>query len=436
MYKPIADKDIDTICALLNFYKKIYKIIGCIILLAGLAILPFLDVIVSGNIPNDINLKSLFIIYLLNTVISYLTLAYKQSILIAHQRIDIDNNITTIVNIFMYIFQIIVLLITKNYYCYIIILPICTLIINFIRNKVVKKLYPVYCCKGKISSSLKKDLYKRVYGLMVTRVCQICRNSFDSIVISTFLGLSVLGKYQNYYYIMNTIIGFLNIITTSIVAGIGNNIVTKSIEENYKQFNIFMFAYNWISSWCTVCLFCLYQPFMRIWVGNSNTFSMALVLLMCIYFYSLKIGDIVAVYKEATGIYWEDRKRPIVESIVNLTLNIFLVKKIGVYGVVISTIVSIVFINIPWSAYVLFKTYFKTSMKEYIKKTLINFLILVFTIIITFLTCSLVKENGIIGLIIKSLICTIVSNLILLLIYIKNENFKNCINIVKKMIIK
>ena len=197
---------------------------------------------------------------------------------------------------------------------------------------------------------------------MLTRICQVCRNSFDSIVIASFLGLVVLGKYQNYYYIINTIIGFLGIITTSIVAGIGNNIVTQSVEENYRQFNIFMFGYNWIASWCTVCLCCLYQPFMKIWVGESNMFSMLLVILMCVYL--LKVGDIVAVYKEATGLYWEDRKRPVIESVFNLILNIVLVKIIGVYGVVISTILSIMFINIPWSASILFNEYFKVSMRE------------------------------------------------------------------------
>lgn len=436
MYKPIAEKDNKTICALLNFYRKIYKIIGCIILLVGLLIIPFLNVIISEDIPGDINLKSLFIIYLVNTVISYLTLAYKQSILIAHQRIDVDNNITSIVNIFMYIWQIIILLITKNYYCYIIILPICTLIINYIRSKYVEKLYPNYCCTGDITKTEKKDLYKRVYGLMLTRICQVCRNSFDSIIISSFLGLAVLGKYQNYYYIMNTIIGFLTIITTSIIAGIGNNVVTKSVEENYKQFNMFMFVYNWISSWCTACLCCLYQPFMKIWVGESNTFPFLLVVLMCLYFYSLKIGDIVAVYKEATGIYWEDRKRPIIESIANLILNIYLVKSMGVYGVVLSTIISIIFINIPWSAYTLFKVYFKLSMKQYIKNTILNYLLAFITASITFCFCNLVNKDGITEIVIKSLICIFVPNLILALVYIRTVNFRECINIVKKRIIK
>lgn len=436
MYKPIAEHDNETICALIKFYRKIYKIIGIIILIIGICILPVLNNIVSGDIPSTINLQCLFIIYLVDTVISYLTLSYKQAILIANQRIDVDNNIMSIIHIFMYILQIFALCLTKNYYCYVIILPICTLIINVVRSKIVDKMYPEYKCKGEITKSEKKSLYKRVYGLMLTRICQVCRNSFDSIVIASFLGLVVLGKYQNYYYIINTIIGFLGIITTSIVAGIGNNIVTQSVEENYRQFNIFMFGYNWIASWCTVCLCCLYQPFMKIWVGESNMFSMLLVILMCVYFYSLKVGDIVAVYKEATGLYWEDRKRPVIESVFNLILNIVLVKIIGVYGVVISTILSIMFINIPWSASILFNEYFKVSMREYIKKTLMNFFILIIITSVTFFACSFVKIIGIFELFLKGLICIFLPNVLLYIINKRNKMTTYFINIVKRIVIK
>lgn len=436
MYEPLAKKDKDLVCALLAFYKKVYKIIGWIILIIGMLILPFLKKFISGTYPSDINIYILFFIYLINTVISYFFFAYKQSLLLANQRNDIESNIMTISYCFMYIFQIVSLLLFKNYYCYIVFLPICTVMINLLRNEYVKKKYSQYKCYGTLNNDIKKEMKKRVFGLMLSRICQVCRNSFDSIVISAALGLATLGKYQNYYYIMNTIIGFLTIITTSIVAGIGNNIVTKTIEENYKQFNIFMHGYNWLASWCTICLCCLYQPFIKIWVGEENMFSMLLVVLMCIYFYSLKVGDIVAVYKEAAGMYWEDRKRPIVESVANLVLNFSLVYFIGVYGVVISTIISIIFINIPWSAYVLFKNYFKKSIKPYIKSLLINFLILVIITTITYGVCSLVHIGIFQEFILKILICIILPNIMIFYVYKNNEYWRSFANIICTMIVK
>ena len=78
MYKPIATDDVDSICALLKLYRKLYFIIGCIIFSVGLALAPFLRFIISQDVPDDVNIYILYLIYLLNTVISYWFFGYKQ----------------------------------------------------------------------------------------------------------------------------------------------------------------------------------------------------------------------------------------------------------------------------------------------------------------------------------------------------------------------
>lgn len=435
MYKPIAEKDTKMLSALVCFYRKIYRIIGAIILGVGIVIMPLLQFIISGDVPKDINIYILYIIYLLNTVTSYFMYAYKQSLLLAHQRNDVDSNISSIANLGMYVLQILALLLTENYYAYIIFLPLSTIAINIIRNNKVNKMYPDIGCEGEIPEESKKDMYKRVVGLMLTRVCQVCRNSFDSIVISAFLGLVILGKYQNYYYIMNTIMGFISIIANSVIAAVGNNIVTKSVEDNYKQFNVFTSAYNWLATWCTVCLLCLYQPFMKLWVGEEAMFPFVLVILMCIYFYSLKTGDPVAIYKAATGIYWEDRARPVVESLANLGLNIFLVFKFGVYGVVLSTIISIVFINIPWSMNIVFKIYFQRSAVKNALIMIMNFIKLCITGALTYMLCMIqLTDNNYINFIYKIVVCIAIPNVIIVILNFKSDDFKQAYVMFKRMI--
>ena len=56
MYKPIAEDDKDSLCALLNVYKKVYQIIGTVILVVGLAILPVLPKLISGSYPHEVNI--------------------------------------------------------------------------------------------------------------------------------------------------------------------------------------------------------------------------------------------------------------------------------------------------------------------------------------------------------------------------------------------
>ena len=130
MYKPIAEDDKDTICALLNFYKRVYFIIGLVILALGTAVMPFLQHLIKGNIPQDINIYVLYSIYLVNTSLSYLLFGYKNSLLNAHQRRDVISNILTITQGLMNICQLLILVTIKNYYLYVLMMPIFTVLNN------------------------------------------------------------------------------------------------------------------------------------------------------------------------------------------------------------------------------------------------------------------------------------------------------------------
>lgn len=405
MYKPIIENDNKMLSALLNLYKKVYRIIGMVILCVGLLILPFITKFVKGGYPSEVNIYVLYCIYLFNTVISYFLFAYKESLLKAHQRNDVNSRILSGCNIVMYVLQIIVLLLFSNYYLYIVIMPVTTIVLNCVRSLFVKKMYPQIVCEGHIEKDAVIGLSKRIIGLTLNKLAQVCRNSFDSIIISSFLGLVILARYQNYYYIISALTVMVSIITTAVGAGIGNSIAAETVEKNYNDYKEFLFIYNWIACFCTVCMLCLYQPFIELWVGKSNVLPLSTVILCCIYFYTMKLGDIAAVYRQAAGIWWEDKFRPIVESVVNLAVNIVLVKYIGVDGVLVSTIISIVCINIPWATYVLFKVYFKMSIKEVFFKYIRYFIETTVLCAVVYGICSRINGNLLVVLVVRTIIC-------------------------------
>lgn len=405
MYKPIIENDNKMLSALLNLYKKVYRIIGMVILCVGLLILPFITKFVKGGYPSEVNIYALYCIYLFNTVISYFLFAYKESLLKAHQRNDVNSRILSGCNIVMYVLQIIVLLLFSNYYLYIVIMPVTTIVLNCVRSLFVKKMYPQIVCEGHIEKDAVIGLSKRIIGLTLNKLAQVCRNSFDSIIISSFLGLVILARYQNYYYIISALTVMVSIITTAVGAGIGNSIAAETVEKNYSDYKEFLFIYNWIACFCTVCMLCLYQPFIELWVGKSNVLPLSTVILCCIYFYTMKLGDIAAVYRQAAGIWWEDKFRPIVESVVNLAVNIVLVKYIGVDGVLVSTIISIVCINIPWATYVLFKVYFKMSIKEVFFKYIRYFIETTVLCAVVYGICSRINGNLLVVLVVRTIIC-------------------------------
>lgn len=434
MYEPIAKNNKEMICALLNLYKRIYRAIGLVVLVIGILLLPYLKFFINGEAPIDINIIYIYIIYLLNTVCSYFLFAYKSSLLIAHQRSDIRSNVSTMCSMIMYIMQIIILVFIKNYYIYAIFIPISTIANNIITEIITKRLYPEYYCIGNIDKKEIQNIGKRVSGLFLYKICGVFRNSFDSIIISAFIGLLALSQFQNYYYIINSLIGILAVITSSITAGVGNNIIQKTVDENYKNYNKILMLFMWIVGWCTVCLYCMYQPFMKIWVGNKLMLSDGIMILFCIYFFTLKIGDICYVYRQAAGLWWQDKFRPVVEAVVNLSLNILLVKKFGIIGVLLSTIISLILINFLWGTHILFKYYFKRKPKEYFIKIVYYSFATVVNCYVTYKICSIINYSNYIDLLYRFIICSIVPNIIFLFFYSKLQDFNESVVLLKRIV--
>lgn len=429
MYAPIAKDDDETLCALLNLYRKIYRCIGTVILVIGLALMPFLKYLISDGYPADINLYILYSIYLSNIVISYLMFGYKQSLLVAFQRSDIISKRTMIIQVVQNVVQFSVLLLTRNYYLYIIFLPVFTAVTNIFNLIIVNKMYPQYKCRGNISKELKRSIVKKVTALIGTKANAIVMHAADNIVISAFLGLTMVGIYGNYYYIMNSIVGIMTIIYTSLTAGLGNSLETDDVGKNYNDFNILSFLNFWLVTFCSVCLLCLYQPFMDLWVGKELMFGFDVVVLLTVYFFVYQIRRIVLTYKDAGGVWWEDRFRPYVMMFFNLTFNIILVQVIGIQGVILSTIISML-ISLPWENYTVFKFIFKKSSLEYYLQFLKYVISAIAISAITYFACYWIPY-GWIGLFIRAGICVILPNVLLFLIFFKSNEFRQSMKIVK-----
>lgn len=413
LYRAIADEDGKTICALMAFYKKAYHTVGWIVLALGLLLIPLLPILCPQVLPDGMNIYLLYFIYLANTVLSYFMFAYKNCLLTAFQRIDISSNVGSCTNLVLYLFQILGLLLTQNYYYFVIFIPIFSIIQNIVTAYYVTKVYPQYLPHGKLEPALHDIIFRKIKALFLYRIGSVVLTSVDSIVISVFLGLSVLGQYNSYYYVVYTLFGFLQVYYNAITPGIGNSMSTETIEKNYLDFNRLNFLQSWVIGWCSICLVCLFQPFIGLWIGSEYLFSERVIFCWGVYFYLWKMMDVVNIYKEASGMWDYDKYRQIFASGVNLFLNITLVQKIGIYGVLLSTVISIAFITFPWSTAVLFKYYFKMGMGEYFKKYFIRAGVTIIVCLLTYCVCELffsyISVWAFIG---RGLICLIFPNIL------------------------
>lgn len=424
MYKPIADDDIEAVCALLGLYKKIYRWIGVFILVAGCLILPFLPYLIKGSYPPQVNLTALFFLYLINTILSYWLYAYKSSLFHAFQRYDVINYISLVTQGLCYLVQIFILVKFHNYYFYVGAAILATVGNNVLISYQADRMFPQYQCRGTVSGEFITDLKNKVKGLLITKLCNISRNSLDNLFLSAFFGLRLTGMYNNYYYIMTSVSGMLSILSGSLLAGVGNSIASEPVEKNYEDMRKLNFIYMLMSGWGAVFMVCLYQPFMELWVGKSFLMPDSVPVLFTLYFYIMKMGDIRAVYSDANGLWWENRYRTMIETVLNLVLNYLLVQAWGVEGVVIATILPLFLFGFIGSSAVLFREYFQSGLPQFLKEHAVYFGVTFFVCCVAYGICGKVACGGIEGFLMRVAVCMFLPPALFYLIYHKQKIFQ------------
>ena len=434
MYKPVIEKDETKICALMKLYKIYYRVIGFVILVTGILLCPFIPNLIKGTIPSGLNIYILYILNLMATVLSYWLFAYKNAVIQAHQRNDIISKITIIVNLIQYFLQFIAICVYKNYYMFIILNLLGQCAINVLISNASSKLYPNYNAVGTIKQIEKKEINKKVGDIFTAKLGMVIVNSVDSIVISAFLGLTSLAIYQNYYYILSAIIGIISVIFASCTSGMGNSIILESKEKNYNDLKKFTFIIAGIACICVCCFLNLFQDFMTLWVGNDLLLNFGCVVCFCIYFWVYEMNTLLTTYKDAAGIWNKDKFRPLVTALTNLILNLILVNYIGIYGIIISTILSFVVIGTPWLLRNLFTEVFKKNAKEYVIDLIKYAIVAVIMCLITFVICSFIKTNLLFAIIIKGFVSSIVSGLMWLIIFRNKKEMKASFKMIMRII--
>lgn len=436
MYKPIAEDDTDTICALMRLYRTFYRIIGLCIAVAGLAITPFLPSLVHNETPAGVNLYVLYYMNLGSTVLTYWLFAYKNCLLHAHQRTDVGSKITLVINIVLNIVRVITLVVFKSYYLYLGAQLVSQIAENVIKSIIVTRMYPNYSPRGNLGKDSIRDISRRVRDLFTAKFSGVILNSADTLVVSSCLGLVQLALYQNYFYIVNALRGLLYVVLGACKAGIGNSLVTESIDKNFYDLRKLSFMFNWAIALCSAMLLCLYQPFMRIWMGEEYLLSLSCMVCFVIYFYVYEVNVMVNLYKDAAGIWHKDRFRPLVASLSNLAMNLATVHWLGLYGVLLSTIVSIVFIELPWLSHNLFHEVFPPHfMKTYLKDLLSYALLAIVSCAIAWLLCGLIPARGDwFVLILNAVVSFIIPNVLFFLIFSRTKLFRDSLRIVYKTV--
>lgn len=129
----------------------------------------------------------------------------------------------------------------------------------------------------------------------------------------------------------------------------------------------------------------------------------------------------------------EDRFRPLTTALVNLVLNLILVQFIGIYGVLLSTVISTLVIGMPWIIHNLFTVIFHRTTKEFILNLLFYIIISTISVGVSYFVCEQLPLDGILIIIVRLIICCCIPNFIYLIAYKKTEEFEEAIQVVDRM---
>lgn len=432
LYKPVAEGDTEKIKSFMYCYKWAYRGVAALIAVMGLCLFPFLDVLVKdpGNVGN---IHLYYLIFLFNTVTSYFV-TYKFSITNAEQKNYVCTNVNLICSVATTIFQIIALLVWRNYLFYLLVAAVIGLVQKIFMSAYMNKLYPYLKDKNveKLSKNEIKVLANKVKAMVMHRLGDICVHQTDNIIVSAFINVGTVGIMSNYNLLINTISSFMNILFNSVVGSLGNLVATETKEKQHEIYKSYRFVTFWFYGFTSIALYVLMTPFITLWIGENMTIGNFVVALLILDYYMIGHRFTISNFKAAGGMFEKDRYVSIIRAVINLVSSIILVKLIGLPGVYLGTILQGAFSTII-TPILLYKDLFGVSCKHYF----INGVKYLIAVLIPMTVCVILRnlimpEITVIRFILTMICVAIIPNAMFIMFFFKTKEFKYVLNMVKQ----
>ena len=288
-------------------------------------------------------------------------------------------------------------------------------------------MYPYVCSKDikKLNEKVKKNIIDRIKALVIHKTSAVVTNGTDNILISIFFGIKTVGLYTSYNYIISALVKLFSNVLGSVTPSIGNLITDNNKNNNYIVFKKISLLNYFIGVITCTCLLILTDPFIRLWLGKDYLLSNIVLIVLVINYFQTIMRNTYIAFKDAAGIWIEDKYIPIFQLSLNLISSIILLKIIGLSGVFVGTILSSLvlwFYSYPKFVY---KELLDRNYKEYIFKFTSKLLLFIFIEVGVYFICKyIVINNLILELLIKLIISLITPLLILIIVYRNSDEYK------------
>ena len=436
LYRALAEQNEEQIAGLMKLYRKAYGFFAAFISVIGLCILPFVHLFLNENSFSLRYVRVVYLLWLIRTVLSYL-LSYKRSLLIADQKEYVVSILVLLANVMNYSMIIVLLQFTKNYPLVLLLNILVEVAINLWISGYVDRKYPYLkqMAKRPLETSMIHKVMGDIKNIFVTRLSTKLLVSTDSLIISSFVNVAMVGLYSNYCMITQSIVNIMQALTSALKPSVGNMFMEEDQKKNYEVLRQITFVFFVIVSVCSVCLFTLMTPFVTdFWLNEAYGLSMPVVVLSVVIFALTAMGFPLELVMSATGLFQKERNLSVIIAVANLGLSLLFVKPLGIIGVQVGTIAAYL-IQMVYRTRVFFKEYLNQNAVQY-SKELIQYgcLIILETVAGYGLVRLFYKERDPLLFIAAGVICVVVPCLINLLLYFRSWRLKSVFNMGMELI--
>lgn len=379
MYEPAARDDEQKLARLMNLYKWMYRAVAVSVLLFGLVLLPFLPYLIKGGEGIE-HITLIYMIYVLGSASSYL-LSYKNSIYQAYQKGYICAGWSMACECIKTVSQITVLLLTRNFILYLAVQQAIQFLPNIMVSRMVDKEFPYLKeCHELPEREERNGILKNIGAMSMHKLSTIIVRNTDSLLMSSFIGLATVGLYSNYRLVINALNNLMGKFAVAFSGSIGNFAVMENSDRLYKIYKEMDFMFFVMSAYLTGGLMMLFNPFITLLFGGRYCFPMTTVMVIVAEFYITRMRQTNLLFREAMGLFCNDRYKAVAESIINLVASLVLVRQYGVTGIIWGTIISTLctcawvepYIFLKYGVQDAWKKKLRDYFAEYLKRTLLT----------------------------------------------------------------
>lgn len=426
LYSAIAKKDTDSISAYLSSYRFFCRISALLTAISGIILLPHLKHLVSGF--DDIyTLNAVFLIYVLSNACGYFFSA-EQILLFADQKNYISQ-------IFSYAFGAItvaveagVLILTHNYIVYLCAHASLCLIQDLFLAIYVRKIYDDIDFRSKKQHSKQhlKNMIVEMLRLQPSNIAGTLSRTVDNFLVVSLFGVAQNGVYSNY----NMLLGYAGMLSVTLIgalsASVGNLGALSTKEHSERVFGITSLASFFLINLCTTLLFVLSKDIIALWLGSSLCLPVSCSVAMSLCFFISGVRRTTLVFRDSFGLYKYERIKPFLDLFVSVILSVFFGKRLGITGIYLGQAVSGFAVCLWYEPYILYRHGFEKSVFPY-------YLRLISYAAASTLSCLCSFSVGryIDSVVLKSLLCAVISGLFFLAFFMNTDDFAELINRIK-----